>query len=856
MTQIRLIPPSVWDNLQSIEVELGDDMVNVVTEGGANRLIRDDHTSVVVQALVPGMIDQQSPNVGDVLTVSANDGPANTTYQWKVDGTPISGGIYATLDTTGLPGGIYTREASAGAQATVETPGVMVAAPPVQGSILSVETFANTGGVGPAGLPGDMLVLLYSSEGASGDVPMSSDGIDPIETDVAKLREQSDNNTSQIFWVKLTEATTGLTFTTGRPGGAAGNIRRCTVVNIGPHDFVDGDTNVAAGSGTRSFPTLSNVPAYSLNFYFHAVRGGASDSAIQGPYGITRDPILPSVEGEYYAWNAYMWSVFAQGTVAGDSPDVDHYMTGYNNTRGGHTAAFVPTGAAGQGALPGQYIADDNGAGLAPSSTLSSFDIEDATFTATEDVDVGHYLTGNIGLGDLWVKPRGASTTVTLDYVPAYGAMADGRQGNGAMLNVMSMNSNSTQGFDQNDINSIDWSAAAVTQGPITMSPGDVLVVAKSRDNASGTASIRRFMFIHCVDTVPFDDEFAPPYIWDSSLGARPRFRYSDISEAGIPSLSTDGFDKSIPALTNIEPDFRRRLFDPVGYWERYSLKADGGGATYGRDYQADTDRACAVMVCDIPIEQKRVIIRSLVQRGIDAYGAIRSAYAQGFSEWMAPDGGHNGGRKSLIVIAGHLLGDATMRDWVRDNTSPTAATAMQEDGMRAYLTPAVIAETQQPGWQGAGKKEGGTHNPYETAMGQAPAVPEWIGGTPIGGSIPGFQVNNLWNSNANFYRLVGHTERASGQTVALLAMGLRTTWNQEAFFDYHARYFALDAWGDDPWRYVNGDPMPRYSLMPDVPSGRNGQPSDFAQEMYKVHAFEGSLYTLPAGVNAFHGAN
>ncbi|MCH2221623.1 MAG: hypothetical protein MK097_15065, partial [Dechloromonas sp.] len=530
------------------------------------------------------------------------------------------------------------------------------------------------------------------------------------------------------------------------------------------------------------------MPAYSLCFYFHAVRGGASDSAIVGPYALTRDPVLPSTEAEYYQWNAYMISVFTQGDTAGDSPAVTHSMTGYNNTRGGHTAAFVPTGSAGSGALPGQYIEDDNGAGLAPSSTLSSFDIEEATFTATEDIDVGHYLTGNIGLGDLWVKPRGGSTTVTLDYIPAYGAMSDGRLGNGAMLNVYPMRNGSTQGFDANDLNSINFSAAAVAQGPVTLSPGDGLVVAQSRANASGTACIERFMFIHCVDTVPFDDEFAPPYIWDASLGALPRFRYSDITEGNIPSLSTAGLDVGAPSAAGIAANFRRRLFDPVGYWERYSLKADGSGATYGRDYQADTDPALALIVSDIPIEQKRGLVQAIVQRGIDAYGAMRSAYAQGFAQWMAPDGGHNGGRKPLIVIAGHLLGDNTMRDWVKDNTSPTAATAMQEDGMRAYLTPAVIAETQVPGWQGAGKKDGGTHNPYETAMGEAPAVPEWIGGTPIGGAIPDFQVNNLWNSNANFYRLVGHTERASGQTVALLAMGLQAAWAHDVFFDYHAR--------------------------------------------------------------------
>lgn len=78
---------------------------------------------------------------------------------------------------------------------------------------------------------------------------------------------------------------------------------------------------------------------------------------------------------------------------------------------------------------------------------------------------------------------------------------------------------------------------------------------------------------------------------------------------------------------------------------------------------------------------------------------------------------------------------------------------------------------------------------------------------------------------------MIGHTEVASGQTIALLAMRLRTVWNQEGFFDYHARWYEKQVWGDDSWRYVNGQTTARYPNTFGAPGGMGCVPDNFMRE-------------------------
>ena len=717
--------------------------------------------------------------------------------------------------------------------------------------------------VTPAGVAGDTFVIFTQSNGLT-PLTVTAPG-ETVQTIPEAEQIAQDNWRTQVDYLTLSAPTTGLTLTTDR--GCALFL----VLNIGPHTF-HAARRSATGQGQSSsnaaFDQLTGVPARSKVFYLHGVRVGGTGAAITGTGALTTDPVLPSMQGEY-TYREDRFLVDAINLEAGGTTPAATLAPGSSRFRGRTVLAFAPAPALAGSALPGQYIASGNGPGLARSSTLGAFAIEDTTFTLAAPAQVGHYMadTGNIGLGEIWVRPTGGATTVTITgYTPGYGVMADNRLGNGAMLNPPAMLTGSTHGYDNtrwsaalqadNNNQTIPFSAAQVRQVPITMAPGDVLVVARSRPNSvSGDARyIENFMFVHCVADVPFDDEFAPPPVWHSSLGPRPRYRYSMIDETLLPSLATAGFPATIPDISVLMAPFQRRLYDPIGNWQRYGFKTDRGAATYGRDYQQDaTDPAFAYIGSDQPVARKRRLVRALVQRGIDAYGVLRSAQAQGFTRFWTADGGHNSGRKAVIVIGGHLLGDATMRDWVRNTTSVAASNAIQEDGMYVLLTPAAIAATQQAGWQGAGDKSPGNHFPYQAAMGVAPAVPEWTGGLPASGIDPS-EINNTWDGNSNFYR-TPNGGPSSGQIFALLAMGLRTVWDNEAQFHYAARHHALLLWGDDPWRYVGGAATPRYDLMNGAPSGTAGVTTSFTRYLYDLHAFRGPLYTFPAGVNPFNGA-
>lgn len=319
--------------------------------------------------------------------------------------------------------------------------------------------------------------------------------------------------------------------------------------------------------------------------------------------------------------------------------------------------------------------------------------------------------------------------------------------------------------------------------------------------------------------------------------------------------LSTSGFSNARPSLATVLPDhLKNRCLDHVMIWRRGEMEqyVDGNPVKlYGRNLQDQIDPWYAFINSDAPISEKREVAKALIRRGIDTYGVMLSAADEGIS-YLPSDGGHQRGRLIQPVVAGHLLGDTTMRDYVRTTftVNDTASTSPAEYANAIYVTPAVVDETQTGGWDGSGN---GTSYPYEDAHATSPATPEWQ--ASIDGVANG--LNNVWQDQAgdltSYYRIVGNQEVASGQTAALLVMGLRAIFDHEAFFDYAARHHALQHYGDDPWRYVNGNSTARYSLITRAPPVTAA--NDFRREFYDTHIFQSATYyEFPAGVNDFSG--
>lgn len=501
------------------------------------------------------------------------------------------------------------------------------------------------------------------------------------------------------------------------------------------------------------------------------------------------------------------------------------------------------------------------------SVTASSFTVDGFAVTLAADAQIGSFVGPDISTR--WVRPISPATTVTVNaYTPAF--RTSPAIINGAMVNIVVGRSNTasdrqgfrvldtSQGTPEGSIYSENSRAAL----PITLSPGDCLILAEGTEDLtiySGAniknRQFRKFAFIHCVDFLPDADEFAPPIVWDDALGAKPRYRYSDIDESNIPSLSTAGYSSTRPTPNDLfdrtpEPgNTRRRLLDhhnSAGSGSssqpsngRKIFQAGDGARTYGRDILSDIDWMFAYICSDAPIEEKREIIQFICQRGIDTYGFMQASMEQ-HGQWLAADGGHQQGRALTMTIAGALLGDNAMRDAMKTRFAPMGAVAPADYAQYVYVTPESITASQQLAWNGAG---GGRNWPYETAMGETPAVPEWTGRTAVGGGFDFGQVNNLWESS-NYYRRLS-IENQSGALAALHLLGLEDAFGHPAMVNYQARHHAIRFYGDDPWRYIGGSSIPRYDIVSGAPAVASL--TTFNDWFYDTHVF--SDYPFPTEV-------
>lgn len=160
MTVTKLIPTTIWASLPELDLNAGDDLFPQL-EADTYRPVRADVDAVVIPALTAGMIDQSSPNEGDVVTVSGSNAPAGATFQWQLGQSDIAGATAASINTNGLGSGPLRRGVSAGAQGPVYT---------------SEVTLASAASVPEAFQPGDWSI---TDAGTGGDATVTINTLPP-----------------------------------------------------------------------------------------------------------------------------------------------------------------------------------------------------------------------------------------------------------------------------------------------------------------------------------------------------------------------------------------------------------------------------------------------------------------------------------------------------------------------------------------------------------------------------------------------------------------------------------------------------------------------------------------------------
>lgn len=753
--------------------------------------------------------------IGGGAAVSLGSGPIDTTIT-------VLAGTEASVQVRELPGTEWSVAKTATPTATAVMPSDDTPA-----TIASYSEQNNTSTImSPPAQAGDLFLVMADGGGRT--------------LDKGTLREDAGGITA---WTYEVPATTDGEMFTITSGGATDlrcyRLRACTY-----HD--SGMVSQGAGSGAFTFPEITTA-AGGLVFHWRYKSSGSTT----GVWSFTPPPEergWPETDVRYpTTFSSNNEWIFRRTEVAGTSVESYDPQGSYFSDRIGICMSFAPRAEVVEAPYPTQYAADDNGAGLARSSTVSTFAAHKGAMTITLSAPhkVGHYNSGNAGRGDLWVLDEGSGVTIS-DTSPAF--TTDGRGArHGAMLNVQC--GIEFQGFDSySDTFSPSYSDAVRTALPVSLTAGDTIILARSDDaTVSGkTSPVLDYVVVTIVDAIPYDDELRPPYSWPSSgYGAPPRFRLSDADTTLLPSLPHSGPRSSLPSMAWAWDQF---YFDPVLGQSRYTLPARNGKRHYGRDLiEAERD-STALLCSEVPFSTKKRFLCELLQRAIDVYGVLTSNLSQGGQPFFPCDGGHNHGRYEPLMCAGVMFG-----------THPHAATMLSYGDVGDYTANdgswhelAQVCRVDQANIDYTGSRQGDPDVHYTQGM---LGVFEWCG--EYGGTVPS-QSNNHWNPSGNFYRNGGGAPNGhEGIYLLSLALGIydRDTPNlaqQQAVAGYSRRHFDITVYGRDPWQKQH-DPRDfagfdakadLYPKMTGAPANNENPPDNYASAMQDAHF--GNYYSFP----------
>jgi hypothetical protein len=172
--------------------------------------------------------------------------------------------------------------------------------------------------------------------------------------------------------------------------------------------------------------------------------------------------------------------------------------------------------------------------------------------------------------------------------------------------------------------------------------------------NASATwGKIEDMAILTVVSESPAADSFRPGYIGAGSRASS--YTTADLDYAALNSLDRSVLS-SVPSLSSLVERFGEPWYEQdLGWTGRYLHLPYMGVNGYGGNMADQIAQAALSLNLDYTIEEKATLLIHIVQLGLD-YGHI---IARG-GVW-GNDGGHNNGRLAPVLLAGKVLGDATL---------------------------------------------------------------------------------------------------------------------------------------------------------------------------------------------------
>jgi hypothetical protein len=426
-----------------------------------------------------------------------------------------------------------------------------------------------------------------------------------------------------------------------------------------------------------------------------------------------------------------------------------------------------------------------------PLSTVSSVTKDGITWTFSQAVQVGQFVNG-----DYYVV--GAVTVTGISPAP----QTSGNYENGSVLNLPTSDGKSP--FDErlNDGTDESWwfNATDRVYPPLSLKAGDSLVSSRGlpdcnldggaptcttgtcggagecqlpevmRQGDSSASPVASISILTVLAAPVSSDAFRPSYCDRTQT----IYHADNLQHGLLPSLTPPNASMT-PTLATFEGYFRRPwvdmnpfLFDaPAEYMP-----------SYGMHIALADSYAGLLLMLNFPADQKVNLTNYLVQYGIDLYGCVKAGYG-----WPA-FGGHRSGRKMPILLAGLLLGDASMQ-----NVSTEYPNQFGEDMQTVYVDQIPGGYTKA--WNGATVIYGGHYGVDAN-------------GTPVSAGLYG-PYEQLQPSNTNWPLLNGNEQLGEsyrrcctsiswiGEALIVRILGATATWNHQAFFDY------ADRWMNEP---------------------------------------------------------
>jgi hypothetical protein len=383
----------------------------------------------------------------------------------------------------------------------------------------------------------------------------------------------------------------------------------------------------------------------------------------------------------------------------------------------------------------------------------------------------GLYEVGQFANKDWWVV--GPVTIVDID--PPSTDLGGGRTLNGSMLNPSPFR-DQTQAYDStmyaqykvsSNYNPLLNAALNVSAAsPLVVKANNSLVSTISKAAPNTRPQLKTAAILTVLDQAPPAGSFRPPY---SGENKRIRFNESQLDYsmlARLPRLP------STPGMASVRQQFRRPWIDHVPLWIGRYLHPVDNMPDYGREIGNAVSTASLMLNSDFTDAEKRDLLVSFVQLGIDFYGIAQDG---GKDNWP-PSAGHMNGRKWPILFAGIVLGDPDMGSVGFDKSIQFG-----EDGQTFYV------EETSPGVYNNGF---GGYTAAHVGM------PEW--GTAHANKPSLDDVT--WFGDP--YRLCCTTNSWWGMVLAAHAMGAKALWNHDPLFDYMDRYLLENtARGIEDWR-------------------------------------------------------